>query len=409
MHQDPRVKPGALSQSTTLKTESDSASVTDPSSSPTTHGSPEPQDHGTSSNQPYVAIKVLVSNSASGLIIGRSGQTISELQAKSHARIKLSQGGDYYPGTSDRICLVQGALSCVKVAIELVLAKLYELQSLQQVSTQVTEQSADNEPSQQVIQPPPVFIIRVLMPSACCGMVIGRGGSNIKELKEKSRVSFIQLSPKEHEVLVGHGATLSTNERIMTITGPTFATCTSCVRSILDDFSTNLEISRYVNMTTNYGRMLQSSHSSYVAVVPPPPPGYYIESPGSPQRFMQPRYQPHAHHHHYEEQVSLNVSPSALGQSFTSHSSGHYPPPQQYGSSPGSIRAQFWSPDTSVHSSHSRRSSGISRSDSNPSIEQLAQTFQSQSLHRGHPMMSAPATLPPMEQVVSRLGIPDYR
>jgi len=352
-----------------------------------------------------------VSNSASGLIIGRSGQTISELQAKSHARIKLSQGGDYYPGTSDRICLVQGAISCVKVAIELVLAKLYELQSLQQVSTQVTGQSVENKPSQEVTQAPSAFIIRVLLPSACCGMVIGRGGSNIKELKEKTGVSFIQLSPKEHEVLVGHGATLSTNERIMTITGPSFDTCISCVRSILDDFSTNLEISRYVNMTTNYGRMLQSSHSSYVAVVPQPPPGYYIESSGSPPRFMQqPRYQPHAHHHHYEQQVPLNVSPSALNQSFTSHSSGHYPPPpQQYGSPPGSIQAQFWSPETSVQSVQSRRNSGVSRSDSHHSIDQLAQTFQAHTLHGGHPMMPAPATLPPMEQVVSRLGIPDYR
>ena len=113
----------------TMKTDSvdtDSASISatpspaPSSSSPTTHSSPSPQEPKSALSQLQVALKLLVSNSASGLIIGRSGSTISELQAKSLTRIKLSQGGDYYPGTSDRVCLIQGSLANASSAVEMV-------------------------------------------------------------------------------------------------------------------------------------------------------------------------------------------------------------------------------------------------------------------------------------------------
>mmetsp|Transcript_27614 Transcript_27614/g.58368 ORF Transcript_27614/g.58368 Transcript_27614/m.58368 type:complete len:532 (+) Transcript_27614:507-2102(+) len=263
-----------------MKTESlsKSPSPAPSSSSPTTHdstASPPPHEGRPILNQLQVALKVLVSNSASGLIIGRSGSTISELQAKSQTRIKLSQGGDYYPGTSDRVCLIQGTQANASLAVEMVLSKLYELQSFQQLSSSPpsTRRLSDSGSSPDE-RAPTSFIVRILVPSTCCGMIIGRGGSNIKSLKEKSEVTYIQLSPKEHMVMIG-GSTLSTSERIMTITGPNFTSCVNCVKIILDDMAQNPEISRYINMTTSYSKNLASTTPSSYTMAPTT--GFFME------------------------------------------------------------------------------------------------------------------------------------
>jgi len=75
---------------------------------------------------------------------------------------------------------------------------------LRAVSTTKNPSESESTPDE---KPPTSFIVRLLVPSTCCGMIIGRGGTNIKSLKEKSEVTYIQLSPKEHEVMIG-GSTL---------------------------------------------------------------------------------------------------------------------------------------------------------------------------------------------------------
>jgi hypothetical protein len=236
----------------TVKMEgADSASIsasTSPapsSSSPTTHASPSPQSQ--------VSLKLLLSNAASGLIIGRSGSTISDLQAKSLTRIKLSQTGDYFPGTTDRVCLIQGSLQNASLGVEMVLAKLHELQSLQHLSPSPLMANASASLSDE--RACTSFNVRLLIPSTCCGMIIGHGGSNIKTLKEKSEVTHIQLSPKEYEGTIG--------ERTMTITGPNFSSCANCVQIILSDMALNPDLCRYINMTTNYSKKLATVSSSY--------------------------------------------------------------------------------------------------------------------------------------------------
>ena len=50
-------------------------------------------------------IKLLCPQSVTGIIIGKGGSTLSSLTAASGAKIKLSQNGEYFPGTNDRILM----------------------------------------------------------------------------------------------------------------------------------------------------------------------------------------------------------------------------------------------------------------------------------------------------------------
>ena len=225
------------------------------------------------------AIKLLVSNNVAGSIIGRQGQTISELQTQSSARIKLSQSGDFYPGTQDRVCLIQGKLENVKDALKLVLERLHMLQE-QQFSQHLAWQTQQNE------NPPSstrfTFVVKLLVPSSCCGMIIGKGGSNIKYMEETSGVSSVRLSPKESlDPSSPSTAVISgTLERIVTLNGPSLESCVKCSNIVLDGMKAHHDISRYANMTTSYS----SSNYSRLAIpgsfTPVSPGGRPILVPG---------------------------------------------------------------------------------------------------------------------------------
>ena len=228
---------------------------TNTSNIPLTEGDIQyPQSPGRYNSSSYPsAIKLLVSNNVAGSIIGRAGQTISELQTQSSARIKLSQTGDYYPGTQDRVCLVQGQLENVKVAVRLLLERLFMLQEQQHsqhLAWQPKQEDADSSRFD--------FVVRLLVPSSSCGMIIGKAGSNIRQMEEASGVSSIRLSPKDTADSASSAAS-ATSERVVTLTGPTMESCLKCVGVVLDGMMSHQEISRYSNMTTSYSRVVVPS------------------------------------------------------------------------------------------------------------------------------------------------------
>ena len=224
------------------------------------------------------AIKMLVSNNMAGSIIGRSGQTISDLQSQSSTRIKLSQTGDYFPGTQDRVCLVQGQPENLKKAMSLLLSRLFTLQHqnhMQNVAQRREEQQQhDPRATPEHMQSIPEeaqgfsFVVRILVPSPSCGMIIGKGGSNIKQMVEASGVSSVRLSPKEgfdsSTDSSGTSAALAsaTSERIVTISGSDLNCCIACLFIILDGMTSHPEICRYTNMTTSYSRVMSAAYEA---------------------------------------------------------------------------------------------------------------------------------------------------
>ncbi|KAL7453121.1 hypothetical protein ACHAWC_004796 [Mediolabrus comicus] len=341
-HSHPILKSGEKSDdiNTTLDTESPSLSPLPSSASPST-SSPSPPGSKPVSRQAQVAIKILVTNNASGSIIGRGGKSITDLQEKSQTRIKLSQGGDYYPGTTDRVCLINGALSNVELAVELVLAKLYDIQRLQHMDVP--------------------FTVRILLPSSSCGMIIGHGGSNIKLLKEKSQVSYVQLSPKTAEVVLG-GSVLSTSERVMTILGP-FESCVTCIQVILNELAHHPEICRYLNMTTSYSKVVLSTFQASYNTYQIPTLMHQTPMYDSTTGFMPDQYgvinQGRAIGFHPYNDSMMSTSPQSLV-SQTMMLSTSPPSTSQQG--------QFW-PDAS---SRTPGGSGM------PTVAQLAGSFQEQ-------------------------------
>jgi polyribonucleotide nucleotidyltransferase len=74
-------------------------------------------------------IKILVANNHAGLVVGKGGAVIKQMQEVSGASIKISQSGQFFPLTDQRTLLIASTESLEKVVqgLGLVVNKLSEV------------------------------------------------------------------------------------------------------------------------------------------------------------------------------------------------------------------------------------------------------------------------------------------
>ena len=137
-----------------------------------------------------MVLKILIAATAAGSIIGKGGSTINEFQVASGARIQLSRNGETFPGTTDRVISLGGPVEAIIGALHMMIEKL----------TQDGENMVEGEPR-----------VRVVVPNASCGAVIGKGGATIRHFQEDSGAD-IKLSSQDR-MLPG------VTDRVLTVTG----------------------------------------------------------------------------------------------------------------------------------------------------------------------------------------------
>ena len=147
-----------------------------------------------------VTLKYLIPDTAAGSIIGKGGSTINEMQTQTGARIQLSRNDETFPGTTDRVVILAGAVGAVLSAMHLMIAKLIADDALRSADPSL---DAEEEPEPQ---------IRLVIPNASCGCVIGRGWATIRGFAEDSGAR-IKLSSQDR-MLPG------VTDRVLTVTGP---------------------------------------------------------------------------------------------------------------------------------------------------------------------------------------------
>ena len=71
------------------------------------------------------ALKLLVTNSQASAVIGKRGAQIRLVQSSTGAKVKIANGDDCFPGTSDRAVMVTGSLQAVSAAVDMLLTRLF--------------------------------------------------------------------------------------------------------------------------------------------------------------------------------------------------------------------------------------------------------------------------------------------
>ena len=146
-------------------------------------------------------LKMLIPSAAAGAIIGKGGETIAEVQQNMGAKVKLSKANDFYPGTNERVCLISGSKEAVTDVCNFVREKVKEKPDPHSKPAIDFDNKITAEREKQV---------KVIVPNSTAGMIIGKGGCTIQQIKEQSG-SFVQLSQKPSDTTLP--------ERVVTVIG----------------------------------------------------------------------------------------------------------------------------------------------------------------------------------------------
>ncbi|XP_043925509.1 RNA-binding protein Nova-1 isoform X3 [Protopterus annectens] len=149
--------------------------------------------------------KVLIPSYAAGSIIGKGGQTIVQLQKETGATIKLSKSKDFYPGTTERVCLIQGTVEALNAVHGFIAEKIREMPQ----NIAKTEPVSILQP-QTTVNPDRIKQVKIIVPNSTAGLIIGKGGATVKAIMEQSG-AWVQLSQKPDGI--------NLQERVVTVSG----------------------------------------------------------------------------------------------------------------------------------------------------------------------------------------------
>ncbi|KAM9321948.1 RNA-binding protein Nova-2-like [Gastrophryne carolinensis] len=161
-------------------------------------------------------LKVLIPSYAAGSIIGKGGQTIVQLQRETGATIKLSKSKDFYPGTTERVCLVQGSPQALLAVHSFIAEKVREVpqgSAKGEMGLLVPTQTSSERAKQ----------AKLIVPNTTAGLIIGKGGATVRAIMEESG-AWVQLSQKP--------AGPNLQERVVTVSGDV-GQVESAIRSII--------------------------------------------------------------------------------------------------------------------------------------------------------------------------------
>lgn len=192
-----------------------------------------------------ISLKILVPNAAVGILIGKGGIVIKELMTETGCRIQVSQVSQMLPLTQERIVSIEGTEEAVASAHRIVTAKLFEAPSnLHPQLHSYKELAAPKHNSLGGLPPPnsispfggfqqnnnsssmfggsgfpamppqatPPSSLQLRLPNHSVGGLIGKAGSNIKEISQTSGAK-LQITQRTDNLSDG------TDDRIITITG----------------------------------------------------------------------------------------------------------------------------------------------------------------------------------------------
>lgn len=100
-------------------------------------------------------------------------------------RIQLSRNNEFFPGTNERVMLISGTVKSVLTALFLILQKLAAARK----GVGAVDKSRPDIMSQNLASS-----LKIVMPSACCGAILGKGGRTVKQFVEDSGASISVLA-----------------------------------------------------------------------------------------------------------------------------------------------------------------------------------------------------------------------
>ena len=198
-------------------------------------------------------LKILVANAVMGSLIGKQGVVLKQIMDGSGCRIKISSTDEVIPKTGERVAQIVGSLQGLTRAQQLISQQLL-----------VAAQSPNGAPDEATVAAlvDVERTVKILIPNHSCGLIIGKGGSLIKELMEKSGASVRVSQPAD--------VIAPTQERVVTVTG--VAASVDVAQAWLCETLAQAPLSQQPK-SIDYGVLKQAAAAAAAYAAPPAPYG----------------------------------------------------------------------------------------------------------------------------------------
>ena len=183
-------------------------------------------------------MKCLVPNQVAGMIIGKDGQNIQKMMEELGVTVRVSSSKSFFPGTQMRIVSVMGPMGNICKFVDWVLGKMVDF----------GKESGEGDASMQ---------FKILISNFASGVIIGKGGANIKALQAEAGVTM-NISQKD--------TTPNLPERILTFTGPKESVY-SAIAQVLSKIQSEEDAATLQNMLT-YSQLAVPAMVSPAMAVP---------------------------------------------------------------------------------------------------------------------------------------------
>jgi ribosomal protein S3 len=148
-----------------------------------------------------MALKLLLPANEASCVLGKGGATIREIGQNTFTKLSLSGMSEFFPGTNLQELRIRGSSTeTVLAAIMLVFTQIS--QSLGVISGGDTDVPAGEAR------------VKVIIPAAAAKIVIGRAGTNIKELRAQSGM-FVHIE----EIMIPPGPPTDLSEQVICLSG----------------------------------------------------------------------------------------------------------------------------------------------------------------------------------------------
>lgn len=183
--------------------------------------------------------KIVIPTVCAGYLIGKGGSIIGDIRARSNvAQITIANPEPTTP--DDRVVSITGQPHAIQKATNLIRQRIdsyrYELGGGTPGPTHVQGMGMGmgGPPAvHQMNSPGRVSVQKIVIPTQCCGYIIGRGGKTISDIRAKSMVTNISLAQPEPT---------APNDRVISITGTSqsIQIAISLIRDRVNNYKPNM-------------------------------------------------------------------------------------------------------------------------------------------------------------------------
>uniref|UniRef100_A0AC34QI19 K Homology domain-containing protein n=1 Tax=Panagrolaimus sp. JU765 TaxID=591449 RepID=A0AC34QI19_9BILA len=218
-----------------------------------------------------VQIKILIPAAAVGALIGKGGESMRNLKNESGCRVQMSKTQEVYHNTNERICLVKGKVASCMMVVQTILDRIkekadnsghtdpYDLKGIDRSKEVIyhntnericlvkgkvascmmvvqtildrIKEKADNSGHTDPYDLKGIDRskeMKLIVPNTSAGMVIGKSGASIKEIRESTGAS-IQVYPK-----AGSEEAKVSPERVITVGAENIQVLLDAVSKVLE-------------------------------------------------------------------------------------------------------------------------------------------------------------------------------